>query len=72
MAAAAEAAVGDEGDIFAEALAHDGGGGGKHFAHAGASFGAFHADDDDVAFLDLVIEDGLQGGLFGLEDDGLA
>ncbi len=72
MAAAAEASVGDEGDVFAEALAHDGAGGGKHLAHTGAAFRAFHAHDDDVAFLDLVVKDRLQRGFFGLEDNGFA
>jgi hypothetical protein len=60
VAAAAEAAVGDERDVFAEALAHDGAGRGKHLAHAGAALRAFVADDDDVALLDLAVEDGLQ------------
>ena len=72
VAAAGESAVGDEGDVVAESFAHDGGGGRQHFSHAGASFGAFVADDEDVAFLDFVVEDGLEGGFFGVEGFGSA
>ena len=72
VAAAAEPAVGDERDVFAEALAHDGAGGREHFAHARAAFRAFAADDDDVAFLDRAVEDGFERLLLGLEHDGLA
>jgi P-type E1-E2 ATPase len=39
VAAAGEAAVGDERDVLAEALAHDGAGGAEHLAHAGAAAG---------------------------------
>ena len=55
--AAGEAAVRDERDGFAEARAHDVGGGGEHFLHAGAAAGAFVADDHDVAGLDFSGED---------------
>ena len=44
--AAGEAAVGDQGDVLAEAGAHDGAGGREHLGHAGAALGAFVADDD--------------------------
>ena len=64
VAATAETSVGDEGDIFAETFAHDSTGRGKHLSHAWAAFGAFHADDDDVTFLHLVVQDGLECGLF--------
>ena len=67
VAAAGESAVGDEGDMVAKPFAHDGGGGRQHFSHAGSAFGAFVADDEDVAFLDFVVEDGLEGGFFGVE-----
>jgi heavy metal translocating P-type ATPase len=67
VAAAGEAAVGDERDVLAEALAHDGAGGGEHLAHAGAALGAFVADDDDVALLDGAVEDGLERRLLGVE-----
>ena len=53
--AAGEAAVGDEGDVVAQAGADDGAGGREHLGHAGAALGAFVADDDDVAFLDLLL-----------------
>ena len=59
VAAAAEATVGDESDVFAEAFTHDGARGAEHLAHTRAALRAFHAHDDDVTFLDLVIEDGL-------------
>src|SRR6266436_5755734 len=72
VAAAGEAAVGDEGDLFAQAFAHDGGGGGEHFSHAGSAARAFEADDDDVAFDDGAVEDFLEGGFFGVEDAGAA
>ena len=41
VAAAGETAVGDERDVLAEALAHDGAGGPEHLAHAGAALRAF-------------------------------
>ena len=47
VAAAAEAAVGDEGDVVAEPGAHDGRAGLEHLRHAGAAAGSFVADDDD-------------------------
>ena len=56
VAAAGEAAVGDERDIFAETFAHDGGGGREHFAHAGTAFGPFVTNDDHVAFDDRAVE----------------
>ena len=72
VAAAGESAVGEKGDVVAEAFAHDGGGGGEHFSHAGSAFGSFVADDEDVAFLDFVVEDGLEGGFFGVKGFGSA
>ncbi len=72
VGAAAEASIGDERDVFAEAFAHDCAGGGEHFAHPGTTDGAFVADDDDMAFFDAAIEDGGEGGLFVFEDDGFA
>ena len=47
---AGEAAVGDQRDLLAHALAVERRGGGEHLAHAGAALGALVADDDDVAF----------------------
>ena len=48
---AREAAVGDERDLVAHALAVERGGGREHLAHAGAALGALVADDEHVAFL---------------------
>ena len=70
VAAAGEASIGDEGDVFAEAASHHGAGRPKHFAHAGAAHGAFHADDDDIALLDLARHDGGHAGFLAVEDAG--
>ena len=50
--AAREAAVGDEADRFAEALADQRGGGRQHLLHARPALRAFVADHDHVAGLD--------------------
>ena len=42
--------------------------GGQHFAHAGSALGPFIAHDDDVAFLDLAVGDGVHGVFFTIED----
>lgn len=42
--AAAEATVGDEGTVIAQARAHDGAGGGEHLRHARAALGALVPD----------------------------
>jgi hypothetical protein len=47
-------------------------GGRQHLAHAGPALGAFVADDDDVALLDLAVEDALQRLFFGSKHDGAA
>src|SRR5262249_54959938 len=65
-----EAAVGDEADLLAEALAGEGGGDGEHLAHAGAAYGAFAADDDDVAGLDVAFLDRFEAGFLAVEDLG--
>ena len=70
--AAGEAAIGDQRHVFAEALAHDGAGGGEHLAHAGAADRAFVPDDDDVAFLHGAIEDAGEGVLLVFEDERFA
>ena len=70
--AAAESAVGYEGDGFAEACTHDIACGAKHFLHTGAAFGAFVADDDDIARLDLAGEDAVAGFFLTFKDDGRA
>ena len=56
MAAARESPIGNQRDILAQSLAHNGGGWGEHFAHPGASFWAFIADNDDIAFADSAIQ----------------
>src|SRR5438105_6892473 len=56
--AAREAAIGDEADRFAEPLADERGSGRQHLAHAGTALRSLVADDDDVARLDPVGEDG--------------
>ena len=53
VGAAGEASVGDEVDLLAEALSDECAGDGEHLSHAGSAFGAFVADDDDVASFDL-------------------
>jgi hypothetical protein len=60
-AAAGEAAVGDEGAGFAEALGLEVAGGVEHLLHDGAAARAFVADEDDIAGNDAVAEDGLDG-----------
>jgi len=72
VAAAGEPAVSNEGDVLAQALAHDGGGGGEHFAHAGTAAGSLVADDDDITFDNGAIEDGGHGEFLGVEDAGAA
>ena len=49
---------------------HDRAGRSEHFAHPRAAFGAFVADDDDVAILDFAVQDALEGVFFGFVDDG--
>ena len=49
--AAGEAAVGDQRDLLADALAVERRGGRQHLAHAGAAARALVADDEDLAFL---------------------
>ncbi len=51
--AAGEAAVGHERDVVAEPRADDGRRWREHLRHARAALGAFEADDDHVALLDL-------------------
>ena len=65
-----EPAVGDEGHIVAQSLAHDGGGDGQHLLHARSALGAFVTDDDDVAGLDVAPLNGLEGGGLLVKDPG--
>ena len=64
---AREAPVGDQRDFLAHALAVERGGGRQHLAHARAALGAFVADDDDRAFLDLARLDGREAIFLAFE-----
>jgi hypothetical protein len=65
---AAEAPVGEQGDVLAQAGAVDRGGHREHLAHAGAAGGALVADDDDVAALDPAADQRRHRGLLAVED----
>ena len=52
---AGEAAVGEQRDGVAEALAHERGGDAEHLAHAGPAGGPLVADHDDVVRLDRAL-----------------
>jgi hypothetical protein len=65
---AAEAAVGEESDVFAEAESNQGSSEAEHFAHAGPAAGAFIAHDDDVALFDLSANGGVHGVFFAIEN----
>ena len=68
---AGEASVGQESDGVAQCRdSFDCGGDGEHLAHAGAALGAFVADDEDVAGVDLSVLYRLVAVLFVLEDAG--
>jgi hypothetical protein len=71
VAGAREAAVGDQGDVV-DAAALQGGGDLQHLAHAGTALGAFVADDDDIAFADRAVLDGVEGVFLAVEDAGRA
>ena len=70
VAAAGEAAVGDEGDVVEHAGAGQGAGGGEHLGHAGAALGALVADDDDIPLLDAALLEALDHRLLGVEHAG--
>src|SRR5690606_32406206 len=67
-----EAAIGQQRTGFAEALRFQVARGIEHFLHAGAAAWAFVADDDNVAFLDLVGKDRLDGRVLAFKDAGRA
>ena len=69
---AGEAAVGDERDLVAHALAVERRRGREHLAHAGAAARALVADDENLAFLVLALGDGLEAGLLAVEAAGRA
>ena len=64
---AREAAVGDERDILVELHTGQGRGRVEHLTHARAALGAFIADDDHIALVDLTRVDGLDGRILGVE-----
>ena len=64
---AGEAAVGDQRDLVAHALAVERGRGRQHLAHAGAALRALVADDEHVAFLVLARLDRGEGILLAVE-----
>ncbi len=66
--AAGETTIGDQGTGLAEPLGFEIAGGVEHLLHAGPALRAFVADDDHVAGLDAVAEDGFDGGLLAFED----
>ena len=63
IGAPGEAAIGDQGHLLAEALAHDRGGGGKHLAHPGSSHRPLIADHHHITRVDLVGQNRLQTAL---------
>ena len=65
---AREAAVGEERDLLAHALAVDERGDAEHLAHAGAAARAFVADHEHVALAIVARADGGEGVLLALED----
>ena len=68
VAAAGKPPVGDQGHVLAQSLAHDGGGGGKHFAHARPAARPFKANDDDVALDHGAVKNFFQRLLLGIVD----
>src|SRR5690606_21726578 len=64
---AGEATVRDEPDRVTEPLADDGAGGREHLAHAWTALRPLVPDDDHVARLDAVLEDGGKARLLALE-----
>src|SRR5215469_10243791 len=64
---AAETAVGQKSDGVAEPCSHKSSGNRQHFAHAGAAFGSFVTNHDDVASLNFVLVNFGEGSLFAIE-----
>ena len=65
-------AIGDQRHFARKARTLDVAGGGEHFLHAGAAFGAFVTNDDHVAFLHLAAENAFAGGGFAIKTHGIA
>src|SRR5690606_17715468 len=72
VTAAAEASIGKQRNVFAEAFTHDGAGGREHFAHARSAFRALAANDDDVTGFHRAIENCFERFFFAFEHDGFA
>ena len=72
MGAAAKTAIGDEGHVFTQAFAHDGGRRGEHFPHARRALGAFIADDQHVVFDHSTVQNAFQAVFFRLKHAGIA
>jgi hypothetical protein len=70
--AAGEAAVGDQRAGLAQAPALEERGRVEHLLHAGAALGALVADDDDVALLDPLVQDPVDGFFLRFADHGRA
>src|SRR5690606_26850329 len=61
---ARKASVRDQGYIFTEPCAHDGGGNLKHFGHAGTALRTYVANYDHIALYDMSLFYGLHGVVF--------
>mmetsp|Transcript_14368 Transcript_14368/g.41139 ORF Transcript_14368/g.41139 Transcript_14368/m.41139 type:complete len:263 (-) Transcript_14368:789-1577(-) len=72
MRATGEPPICHQGHVLAEAGPHDGARGREHLPHAGAAFGAFVADHNEVAFRDLSLLQALEHRLLAVEDVGSA
>mmetsp|Transcript_182426 Transcript_182426/g.444023 ORF Transcript_182426/g.444023 Transcript_182426/m.444023 type:complete len:259 (-) Transcript_182426:772-1548(-) len=72
MRATGEPPICHQGHVLAEAGPHDGARGREHLPHAGAAFGAFVADHNEVAFRDLSLLQALEHRLLAVKDIGPA
>ena len=67
-----KAPIGNQRDILHQSRAGQCGRGGEHFRHAGSAFGAFVADDDDIAFFDFALFEGGEHVFLAVEYIGRA
>src|SRR5579872_1766786 len=67
--AAGEAAIGNQRDLPAHALAVDRAGGGEHLAHSRTAFRTLVADHDHVSRLVRAVLDGAERVLLGVETE---
>ena len=67
VAAAGEAAIGDQRDIGAQALAHQRRGGAQHLAHAGSAAGTLVANHQHITLDHAAVENRLQRLFLGME-----